>query len=90
MEYQEDVIRRAKVFAALGDRVRLRIAESLAKTREMTGTEITRQVGISMALLCHHSRILVDAGVVRKRKKGQTTYASLDRSTVRRALKKLL
>jgi DNA-binding transcriptional ArsR family regulator len=39
-------------------------------------------VGISLALLCHHASVLVDAGVVTKRKEGQTSYWTLNRESL--------
>ena len=41
-----------------------------------------RRVGISLALLCHHASVLVDAGVVTKRKEGQTSYWTLNRESL--------
>jgi DNA-binding transcriptional ArsR family regulator len=73
----------ALVFKALGDPTRIRIIELLrAQTSEITGTEIAEHVGISLALLCHHASVLVDAGVVTKRKEGQTSYWTLNRESL--------
>lgn len=70
---------RAKVFAALADPTRLRIVEMLAKaSAEIGGSEIATQLGISLALFCHHSRTLAEAGVIQTRKEGQTKYHSLN------------
>ncbi len=77
----------ALVFKALGDPTRVRIVELLrAQTSEITGTEIAEHVGISLALLCHHSSVLVEAGVVTKRKEGQTSYWILNRESLATAL----
>ena len=70
---------RAKIFAALSDPTRLRIVEMLAKKQEMSGSEIANEAGISLALLCHHSKLLAEAGVVITRKEGQTKYHTLNR-----------
>lgn len=64
----------ARVFAALGDPMRVRFVLELAGNAEKTATEIAGALGISLALLCHHGKILVDAGVVTKRKEAQTSY----------------
>lgn len=78
---------RALVFKALGDPTRVRIIELLrAQTDEITGTEIAEHVGVSLALLCHHSNVLVEAGLVNKRKEGQTSYWALNREALASAL----
>jgi DNA-binding transcriptional ArsR family regulator len=41
---------------------------------EATGKQVAEHAGISLALLCHHADALVDAGIVSKRKVGQTSY----------------
>lgn len=64
----------ARVFGALSDPVRLRFMQTLMATDEATGTAVAESLGISLALLCHHAKILVDAGVIEKRKEGQTSY----------------
>ncbi|MEO8336341.1 MAG: metalloregulator ArsR/SmtB family transcription factor [bacterium] len=78
---------RALVFKAIGDPTRVRIIELLrAQTEEITGTEIAGCVGVSLALLCHHSSVLVEAGLVTKRKEGQTSYWMLNRDALAAAL----
>jgi DNA-binding transcriptional ArsR family regulator len=78
---------RALVFKAIGDPTRVRIIELLrAQADEITGTEIAEHVGVSLALLCHHSSVLIDAGLVTKRKEGQTSYWALNREALASAL----
>ena len=50
------------------------------------GLSITKQaegLGISLALYSHHSKTLVEAGLIKRRKQGQTGYCSLDRDLLR-------
>jgi DNA-binding transcriptional ArsR family regulator len=70
----DPAVAQAKVYAALADPVRLRFVREVLAAGEATGTLLAETLGISLALLCHHSKILVDAGVVDKRKEGQTSY----------------
>jgi len=70
---------RAKVFKALSDPTRLRMVEMLSDCDQMCGSEIAEKLGISLALLCHHGKILEHAGLVMKRKEGQTACISLNR-----------
>jgi len=81
---------RAAVFKALGEPTRLRMVDFLRKqSGEATGTEMAEHTGISLALLCHHADALVQTGIVRKRKEGQTSYWSLDRDALAAALRQL-
>jgi DNA-binding transcriptional ArsR family regulator len=70
---------RAKVFKALSDPTRLRMVEMLSNCEQMCGTEIAENLGISLALLCHHWKTLEHAGLVVKKKEGQTASISLNR-----------
>lgn len=76
---KNDTEQRAKIFAALSDPTRLRIVELLALGGEISGSEIANHVGISLALFCHHSKTLIEAGLLQTRKDGQTKYNSLNR-----------
>jgi DNA-binding transcriptional ArsR family regulator len=77
------------ILTALADPIRLDIVKRLSQVRDVAGVELARQLGISRALLCHHAGILVSAGVVTRRKAGQTGYLSLNTVRVRRCLGKL-
>jgi len=70
---------RAKIFKALSDPTRLRMVEMLLNCNQMCGTEIADSLGISLALLCHHWRTLEHAGLIVKKKEGQTASISLNR-----------
>jgi DNA-binding transcriptional ArsR family regulator len=80
----------ARVLGALADPVRLRFVNELRSGQEATGTEIAERIGISLALLCHHSRILQESGLVQKEKRGQTAYFTLNKKLLRTTLKALL
>jgi len=70
---------RAKVFKALSDPTRLRMVEMLSSCEQMCGSEIAERLGISLALLCHHWKTLEHAGLIVKKKEGQTASISLNR-----------
>lgn len=80
---QTDIEQRAKIFAALSDPTRLKIVELLANGSELSGSDIAGQLGISLALFCHHSRTLAEAGLLQVRKEGQTKYNSLNRTLLK-------
>ena len=73
---------RARVFKALADPNRVRIVELLAQRGEMSGTDIAAAMGISLALLSHHGKILDDADITVSRKEGQSRYWSVNRDTL--------
>jgi DNA-binding transcriptional ArsR family regulator len=81
--------RRAKVFKALADPTRLRIVEMLGNGGEMCGSEIADELGISLALLCHHWNTLEHAGLIKKRKEGVTASISLNHELLSDCLKGL-
>jgi ArsR family transcriptional regulator, arsenate/arsenite/antimonite-responsive transcriptional repressor len=82
--------RQAEIFAALADPLRVRFVRELADNGECSGKTLASRLGISLALLSHHSKILVASGLVRKRKAGQTTYYSEDRSILKSCVNGLL
>ncbi len=74
---------RAKIFSALADPTRLSIVEALLAEGELSSTEIANKLDISLALLCHHSKVLMEAGVLTLRKQGQTKFRSVDRDLLK-------
>ncbi len=73
---------RAKVFGALADPTRLRLVEILASEEELCGTHIAQRAGISIALLSHHWKVLTDAGLVTRERRGQRQYCKVDRDAL--------
>jgi ArsR family transcriptional regulator, arsenate/arsenite/antimonite-responsive transcriptional repressor len=87
---RESLIQRAKIFDALSDPTRLGIVQILSAGIEVSSSELASQLGISLALLCHHSKILVEIGLVRRRQDGQSKYHSLNRTLLSDSLAQLL
>jgi DNA-binding transcriptional ArsR family regulator len=83
-----DLQQRAKVFKALSDPTRLQIVEFLAQggEPERTGKDIADALGITLALLCHHTGSLEEAGVLVKRKQGQSCYHRLNQEALQDCL----
>jgi ArsR family transcriptional regulator len=69
---------RAKIFKALSDERRIDIVDSLAKHGSQCGTQLADELGISIALLCHHWEVLVEAGLVKKERQGQLRICTLN------------
>jgi ArsR family transcriptional regulator len=76
---------RAKVFKALADPRRVEIVDALAKDGSLCGTQLAEQLGVSIALLCHHWDVLIDAGLVKKQRVGQLRMCTLDSERLREA-----
>ena len=76
---------RARVFKALADPRRVEIVELLAKGSQC-GTTIAESLGISVALLCHHWEVLVEAGLLKKERQGQLRVCTLDAERLREAM----
>ena len=76
---------RARVFKALSDPRRVEIIDRLARGGAMCGTDLADALGISLALLCHHSEVLADAGILRKERVGKLRVCTLDLERVRQA-----
>jgi DNA-binding transcriptional ArsR family regulator len=76
---------RARVFAALAEPNRLRVVEILAGEEELCGTDIAKRAGISIALLSHHWKILTDAGLVIRDRRGQRQYCRVNRGALEEA-----
>jgi DNA-binding transcriptional ArsR family regulator len=77
------------ILAALADPIRLEIVKCLAGGRELAGTVLAEHLGISRALLCHHTGILVGAGIASKHKVGQIGYVKLNSARLRRSIERV-
>ena len=76
---------RARVFKALADPRRLEIVDALSTHGTMCGTELAERLDVSLALLCHHWDVLVDAGLVKKQRVGQLRMCTLDQARLQEA-----
>lgn len=90
MDKKLDYEMQAKVLMALADPTRLRIVKLLSAGEEMSGKDMAEKLNISLSLFCHHSKILTDEGIVRKRREGLIRYHSLDREFVADCLESII
>lgn len=81
---------RARVFKALSDPCRVRIVEMLVRQGELCGTQLAEAMGVSVALLSHHGKVLEEAGLISKRKEGQHAYCVLNRELISEAMRGLV
>ena len=73
------------MFKALSDPRRVEIIDRLASGRSMCGTDLAEALGISLALLSHHSEVLMEAGILRKKRVGKLRVCTLDLDRVDQA-----
>ena len=69
----------AKVFKAFCDETRLKVLE-LLRGGEKSADTLLGQVRVKQPTLSHHMHILVESGIVNKKKVGKWTYYSLSES----------
>ncbi len=58
-EDMQRYVARAKMFKALADPKRVQIVDVVTREGTMCGTQLAERLGISLALLSHHWKILV-------------------------------
>jgi ArsR family transcriptional regulator len=75
----EDARRKALVFKALSDPNRLRLLSIVkgARTGEACVCDLTEPMDLGQPTVSHHLRILVDAGLLHREKRGTWAYYSL-------------
>jgi len=64
----------AKVFAALADPVRLRLVSLVAAAGEVCSCDLEAPLGKSQPTISHHTRALVDAGLISGEKRGRWMF----------------
>ncbi len=77
------------VFKALGDPTRRRILE-LLRDRDLTPTEILRELNVTQPTLSHHLDILKRANLVTSEREGQFIRYSLNMGVLEMALKYIM
>ena len=69
-----DAAELAKVFAALGDPVRLRLLSLVAAGGEVCSCDLEGPLGKSQPTISHHTRALADAGLLTGEKRGRWMF----------------
>jgi len=70
------------IFKALGDPVRVRMAQMLAENGELCVGDILEEFQMTQPAISHHLAVLKHAGLVNSRKAGQWVYYSLIREAL--------
>jgi ArsR family transcriptional regulator len=66
-----EAVELARVFAALGDPVRLRLLSLVAAAGEVCSCDLEDPLGKSQPTVSHHTKALVDAGLLTGEKRGR-------------------
>ncbi len=72
-----DAVELAKVLGALADPVRLQLVSLVAANGEVCSCDLEGPLGKSQPTISHHTRVLVEAGLLTGRKAGRWTWWSL-------------
>lgn len=64
----------SRTYAALSDPVRLKLLSLIAASGEMCSCDFLDPLGKSQPTVSHHTRILVDAGLITGDKRGRWVY----------------
>jgi ArsR family transcriptional regulator len=86
---EPDATELARVLAALGDPVRLRLFSLVATNGQVCSCDLEGPLGRSQPTVSHHTRLLAEAGLIVGEKRGKWTWWSVapERlAAVRRAL----
>lgn len=74
---EQDTSAAAKIFKALSDETRIKIAYSLYVGNELCVCDVAAVVNSSTATASHHLRLLKNLGLAKYRKEGKLVYYSL-------------
>ena len=71
---EDDADDLAKVFAALGDPVRLRLLSLVADAGEICSCDLLEPLGKSQPTVSHHTKVLTDVGLIEGEKRGRWVW----------------
>ena len=74
---EDDAVELARVFAALGDPVRLRILSMIASCGECCSCDLEEPLGKSQPTISHHTKALAEAGLISGEKRGRWVWWSV-------------
>ena len=75
---EEDAIALARVLSALADPARLRLLSLVASQEEICSCELEAPLGKSQPTISHHTKVLVDAGLLVGEKRGRWMWWRVD------------
>lgn len=82
----ENILGVTKLFKALSDETRMKIAYALTLEEELCVCDVAHIVGATTATASHHLRHLKSLGLAKYRKEGKLAYYSLDDDHVKQLI----
>jgi ArsR family transcriptional regulator, lead/cadmium/zinc/bismuth-responsive transcriptional repressor len=82
-----DPVDTAKLFKALADPTRLKIAYALVEEEELCVCDVANIINSSLATASHHLRLLRNMGLAKYRKEGKLVFYSLDDNHVKQMVR---
>ncbi|WP_070119366.1 ArsR/SmtB family transcription factor [Bacillus marinisedimentorum] len=76
----------ARLFKALADENRAKIAYALCRNDELCVCDVANIIGATVATASHHLRTLHKQGIVKYRKEGKLAFYSLDDEHIRQLM----
>jgi ArsR family transcriptional regulator len=73
----DEAVELARVLSALADPVRLRLVSLVAANGEVCSCDLEEPLGRSQPTISHHTRVLVEAGLLAGERRGRWTWWSL-------------
>jgi ArsR family transcriptional regulator, lead/cadmium/zinc/bismuth-responsive transcriptional repressor len=83
---KQNTLEVSKIFKALADDTRVKIAYSLSLEEELCVCDVANIVGCTVATASHHLRLLRNLGLAAYRKEGKLVYYSLDDDHVKQLI----
>ncbi|WP_307430024.1 metalloregulator ArsR/SmtB family transcription factor [Bacillus sp. V2I10] len=83
---QQEASKVVKIYKALADETRLKIAYALMEEEELCVCDVAAIVGTTSATASHHLRLLKNTGLAKYRKEGKLVYYSLDDDHVKQLI----
>ncbi|MCM2535310.1 metalloregulator ArsR/SmtB family transcription factor [Neobacillus pocheonensis] len=83
---QQNTLQVVKIFKALSDDTRIKIAYALSEEVELCVCDVANIVGSTTATASHHLRLLRNLGLAKYRKEGKLVFYSLDDDHVRQLI----
>lgn len=82
----QDTLEAARIFKALSDDTRIKIAYVLSLENELCVCDVANIVGATTATASHHLRLLKNLGLAKYRKEGKLVFYSLDDEHVKQLI----
>ncbi|NWQ39432.1 winged helix-turn-helix transcriptional regulator [Bacillus sp. EB106-08-02-XG196] len=83
---KSNIVEVTKLFKALSDETRMKIAYALTLEEELCVCDVANIVGATTATASHHLRHLKSQGLAKYRKEGKLAYYSLDDDHVKQLI----